>query len=558
MQKNWVVFIGGLILLVQYSSATDCKKAIIQAITNLESHTNPESPVLLGFDDSPPASFPGELLGDESHFKVAGHWIPEIETNKAIESWSAHIVGIPTERLRRQPQLLVALPDTVYRGMSLSPAGVRNILKNGIRPMATKRDPRAPSFDRVFTTSFPKAAFEYIMTGLHSRPNERQYAVLFELAKKSPNHENAPLAGYYKNSKITGPRAEIEYDGEWLHEVIYPDQIKRVFFADPTAAGSEFPFREYSLEQLEKHFGIKPSQKRDPVINSARHLDKKAIELGTEKGHPNKYRADMKLLARIEQKQEASEDLTEEELRFLYETDSKIQVMLYNEEARIESLLKKRDRRKDLGTIFRVKPEEIALTKEEALSGTKKIYLGDLDLSDLKSVEGLTLPEVVYGNIKLGNLKSADKLKLPKVVHGSLDLGSLKSAAGLEFPEVVHGNLLLFDLTNAKGVKLPKEVHGGLNLGSLTNAEGVTLPEVVGSDLRLTSLTSAKGLKLPKEVHGSLFLNRLTSAEGLTLPDVVSGRIDLSGLVSNQGLILPIKFKGRVTLPEGIEAHWTD
>jgi hypothetical protein len=260
-------------------------------------------------------------------------------------------------------------------------------------------------------------------------------------------------------------------------------------------------------------------------------------------------------------------ELSQSQLRFLYEIDDRIVGFGYRADPRIEQILKQRDKKADLSKAFGVPPEQISLTQAEALSGNIVYHYGYLNLRNLTSAEGLKLPERVGDSLYLDNLTSAAGLELPKQVGGWLDLSRLTSAEGLKLPEEVGGNLILRGLTSAAGLELPKQVGGwldlsrltsaeglklpervgGLNLGSLTSAEGLKLPERVG-DLNLESLTSAEGLKLPEEVGGGLDLRNLISAEGLKLPKRVGGNLILSGLTSAAGLELPEEVGGNLYL----------
>ena len=65
------------------------------------------------------------------------------------------------------------------------------------------------------------------------------------------------------------------------------------------------------------------------------------------------------------------------------------------------------------------------------------------------------------------------------------------------------GPLDLSDLTSAAGLTLPKTVSGWLDLSGLTSAAGLTLPKTVGGALDLIGLTSAEKTKL-KEKHPGL------------------------------------------------------
>lgn len=310
-------------------------------------------------------------------------------------------------------------------------------------------------------------------------------------------------------------------------------------------------------DQIGEVRGIGPDQEIDPHIVSTEILNQKLKEFGLEGERYLKRSADMKLLSQIEAKTNALEELTESELRFIHEIDSKIEGFGNKPAPRIFEIRSMRDRRKDFAVIFHVKPEEVSFTAEEALSGKIKVHYGDLELRGLDDIQGIKFPEVVVGKLNMGMVETAEDCELPKVVYGDI-YAHMKSAKNVTFPKEVHGRVYLKRLKSAQNVKLPEVIHGELELEGLTSAEGLTFPEKVHGYLKLSALKSARGLKLPKEIDGNLYLDGLTSAEGLVLPEKVTGQIDLRRLTTSEGLILPAKFKGKVILPAGIEPRWID
>ena len=267
-------------------------------------------------------------------------------------------------------------------------------------------------------------------------------------------------------------------------------------------------------------------------------LDKKLEEFPDSEEYKKKVQ-DMNYLTEIYKKNQRKEELTKEELRFLYELDNSIQGFGYEDDPRIEEIKDTRNIKKDLAFMFNCKEEQIGFTKEEGLSGNCVYYYGDLMLSDLTSAKGLKLPKRIGGSLILSGLTSAEGLVLPLTIGKYLDLSSLTSAEGLILPKKIGDSLNLRGVTNTKGLVLPEIVGGSLNLSSLTNAENLVLPETIVGSLFLSNLTSAKDLVLPEIVGGYLDLSNLTSAEGLVLPKTIGDSLDLSALTSAKGLILP-------------------
>ena len=300
--------------------------------------------------------------------------------------------------------------------------------------------------------------------------------------------------------------------------------------------------------------GVAPNQNLDQYISPV--VDKKLAEFGHEGERYKKKSSDMKILTDIDNRFKKGEELTENDLRFLYQVDSRIEGFGYKKDPRIEEILNERNKREDLFNLFNCRPEQISFTEEEALSGNIVFHHGDLSPKKITSAEGLKLPNSISGNLNLRNLKSAEGLKLPNSISGNLNLRNLKSAEGLTLSKYIGGNLNLCNLTSAEGLTFPDSIDGNIDLDSLTSAEGLTFPDSIGGDLVLRNLTSAEGLKLPNSINRDLDFRNLFSAEGLTFPNSIGGNLylhnlDLDSLKSTKGLTLPNFIGGKLYLRDG-------
>ena len=291
--------------------------------------------------------------------------------------------------------------------------------------------------------------------------------------------------------------------------------------------------------------GIAHDQNLDPYIGDV--LEKKLQDFPDGEAY-KKRTADMKYLTEIDQKIDEGQELTADDLRFLYEFDSKIDGFGYEKDPRIKEILDERDIKTDLSLITGYSVNQISLTEKEALRKGIKFHYGDLDLSGLKSVRRVVLPETVSGSLDLSNLKSGKRVVLPKTVNEHLYLSGLKSAEGLVLPKTVNGDLDLSGLESAEGLVLPERLNGSLRLPGLESAKGLVLPETLNGGLGLFSLKSAEGLVLPKTVNGYLDLHGLKSAEGLVLPETVNGGLFLQNLESAEGVIFPRTMNGGIRL----------
>lgn len=171
-------------------------------------------------------------------------------------------------------------------------------------------------------------------------------------------------------------------------------------------------------------------------------LDKKLEEFPDKDKYKKKVH-DMKFLTLIEEKQKNNLELSLDDLKFLYEVDSKIEGFGYQDDPRIEEIIFKRDKRKDIAFVYGINENEIAFSKEEWKENKDriKVYYDNLYLNSLTSAEGLKLPDTINGDLYLGSLTRADGLKLPSTITGYLYLNNITSAEGLVLPISLLGKV---------------------------------------------------------------------------------------------------------------------
>src|SRR5680860_658485 len=273
--------------------------------------------------------------------------------------------------------------------------------------------------------------------------------------------------------------------------------------------------------------GIAANQNMDPYIGDV--VKEKMSGFPDGKKYEKKSE-DMKRLTEIEEKNNQAIELSKEDLRFLYEIDSKIAGFGYQEDPRIEEITSKRDIRSDLSLATGFKEDEISLSQEEALNEGIKYHQGAIDLKGIKSAEGLNLPRYISGDLNLKLLESAESLNLPESISGKLYLKGIKSAEGLILPQFIGRDIYLSGLRSAKDLTLPEFIGRNLSLDKLESAEGLVLPQFVSGSLYLDSLESAKYLNLPQSIGANLNLNSLKSTEGLNLPQSIGGDLYLEDL----------------------------
>ncbi len=299
-------------------------------------------------------------------------------------------------------------------------------------------------------------------------------------------------------------------------------------------------------ENIIKIYGVAPGEKLDPDMCDV--VDEKLSEFSNGKDF-QKRSADTRRLIEIDRKNTILEELTIDDLHFLYQLDSEIEQLSEGVDPRIKKIISTRDIKSDFSLITGYPKEQISITEEKAFSGGIKFHYGNLYFENSEWNGGLTLPETMRGNLNFEKLEYIDKagLILPKTVKGDVDLQSLRFAERLTLPETISGGLNLNGLESTEGLILPKTVNG-LELDGLESAEGLILPKTVNNYLSLEGLQSAKGLILPEIVNGNLYLNGLKSAKGLTLPVTINGFLSLNGLKSAEGLMLSETINGSLSL----------
>lgn len=120
---------------------------------------------------------------------------------------------------------------------------------------------------------------------------------------------------------------------------------------------------------------------------------------------------DMRTLTQLDErlKNDPNAEMTQAELRFLYETDKKIESFGWERDPRINSLLQNRNLKKDVAQIFDVAPEKVVtdLATEE-IADPEVFFLKDsVQYSYLKYLEGKGIVpkhEVIQGHVGLENI----------------------------------------------------------------------------------------------------------------------------------------------------------
>ena len=255
---------------------------------------------------------------------------------------------------------------------------------------------------------------------------------------------------------------------------------------------------------------------------------------------------DMKLLTELEFKVQRDEELSLEELRFLYEIDRKIQGFGYGRDPRIDEMISQRDKNKDYALIFNVKRSEVTSKKEDVLSGEAKVFIGTLELKPNDNLSRVRLEAIVDGEANFNSLTSAKGLGNLSYIGSHARFKSLKSAEGLENLSYIGGIASFGSLTSAEGLGNLSYIGNTAYLRSLTSAKGLKRLQHIGGEAGFSSLTSAEGLENLSHIGWYADFSSLTSAEGLNI-NHIGNDADFSSLTSVKGLNIS-HIGGKLTL----------
>lgn len=164
-----------------------------------------------------------------------------------------------------------------------------------------------------------------------------------------------------------------------------------IFFSNDEEGNPVFPrIAIHSKDnRIAEMRGIAYKQNLDPFMTEV--ASQKCQEFQNGKEYEEKSE-DMKKLSEIEQKTMQKEQLTKEDLIFLYEIDKSIKYFGMTKDPRIEQLRKSRDLSQDVSTIFECQPSQIAKSTNEITENTKA-YIGKWDIEIFQTIRN-------YPNIK--------------------------------------------------------------------------------------------------------------------------------------------------------------
>ncbi len=275
--------------------------------------------------------------------------------------------------------------------------------------------------------------------------------------------------------------------------------------------------------------GVGKEQNLEGSMNDI--ADKKLEEFPAKEEYKKKVN-DMKRLTEIEQKTKKGEELTKEELIFLYEINEKIEGFGYTKDPRIKEIRGKRNIKSDLSLIYSIGENNIATSLLDFDKDTV-VYYGDFDYTLGLNLKNL---KVILGNADFLILGSAKGLGNLQIIGGHANFRSLKSAEGLNNLQIIGGAVIFSNLKSAEGLKNLQRIGGDAHFESLGSAEGLNNLQMIGEDARFNNLKSAEGLNSLQEIGETANFRSLESAKGLNSLQEIGMTANFGSLESAEGL----------------------
>ena len=227
----------------------------------------------------------------------------------------------------------------------------------------------------------------------------------------------------------------------------------------------------------------------------------------------------LEYLTYIHQKWLKDEELTKEELMFLYEINNDIVGVVPKKDPRINEILNSRNKREDLAFIFNCSEDDIAFDEYELYDNPTKIVClyNSLTIDD----EKVNFPKLLFvkGNISGSYLKNVNGFKSLRRIGGDVNLDSLIDAKGFKNVVSIGGSVNCPNLKTSIGFE---------NLVSIGyNAYFPCLVDTIGfSDLRII------GLKAFYPKYAEAYFPNVIDATGMEKLEVVKGTFIFPNLKS--------------------------
>ena len=267
--------------------------------------------------------------------------------------------------------------------------------------------------------------------------------------------------------------------------------------------------------------------------------DKKLDEFPNKEKYKKKVH-DMKLLTEIDKKNSDGEELTKDELSFLYEANGKIDGFGYASDPRIKEIQKSRNPKEDLSYIYGVDERNIATSMSDFENGNIVIYYGDFEYTPGLHLEGLRM---ILGDANFYNLKTVKGLNNLQIIGGDAYFYNLKTAKGLNNLQIIGGFASFDNLKTAEGLNNLQSIGGFASFAKLKTAEGLNNLQIIGGNVAFDNLKTAEGLNNLQIIGGDVAFDNLKTAKGLNNLQSIGGFASFANLKTAEGLENCNKYK---------------
>lgn len=276
--------------------------------------------------------------------------------------------------------------------------------------------------------------------------------------------------------------------------------------------------------------GVAPEQNLDPFIGDV--VTEKLQDFGQEGEAYQKKSADMKYLTAIERRSKRGEELSKDDLRFLYEIDAPIGGFGYQCDPRIKEIKDQRNPEEDAPIVFECSSNEIAW-KQEDVNEKTKAYIGEWNVEIFQKIRQ-------YPDIKHLYESFPDKKIFMRTIETDSAINSPESAEQA-FKEK---NIYLYDWAKdiLSKTKFSKESQtyelAQFNVSHLGFPRGATTAEIYkrAQDLGLELCPAEVGLHLRLQYSGKewilIAMKQITDRIGdprVFRLDWIGERLGLSG-----------------------------
>ena len=255
--------------------------------------------------------------------------------------------------------------------------------------------------------------------------------------------------------------------------------------------------------------GVGPAQNLEGDMTDI--ADKKLDEFPDKEKYKKKIN-DMRQLTEIDKKTKNGEELTSDELVFLYEINDKIDGFGYQKDPRIEQIQEKRNIKKDLSFIYGLEEKNIATSMSDFENNDVVIYCGDFKYTPGLHLERLRM---ILGDAYFDNLETAEGLEDLQIIGGDARFDNLEKAEGLENLQIIGGGAYFGNLKSAKGLNNLQSIGDYAGFSNLKEAKDLEKLQSIGGFACFDNLESAKGLENLQYIGGPACFDKLKSANGL-------------------------------------------